>query len=136
MDLVAEDLNTLGWTLLSYAVEGGGDEVVKLLLEKDVDVDSKDRHGRTPLSHAAASGRQDVVKQLFEKGVDVDSKDADGRTPLSHAARFGGEEVVKLLLEKGVDVMLVGGIERRYRIVRTRGSWWGWSRCSTRERST
>jgi ankyrin repeat protein len=35
---------------LSYAAENGHEEVVKLLLEQAVDVDSKDKYGRTALS--------------------------------------------------------------------------------------
>jgi ankyrin repeat protein len=44
--------------------------VVKLLLEKAVDVDSKDSYGRTPLSWAAQNGHEGVVKLLLEKGAE------------------------------------------------------------------
>jgi ankyrin repeat protein len=71
--------------------------VVKLLLEKGADVDSKDMGGRTPLSWAARNGHEAVVTLLLEKGADVHSKDKDGRTPLSWAAGNGHEAVVKLL---------------------------------------
>lgn len=64
------------------AAESEHEEVVKLLLEKSVIVDSKDEHCRTPLSMAARSGYKAVVKLLLEKGVDVDFKDKDGQTPL------------------------------------------------------
>jgi ankyrin repeat protein len=47
--------------------------VVKLLLEKAVDVDSKDRSGRTPLSWARGKGREAVMKLLVEKDADVDT---------------------------------------------------------------
>jgi hypothetical protein len=60
---------TIGWTLLSYAARYGHEAVVKLLLEKGVDLDSKDISGRTPLSHAARYGHEAVVK-LHEKGAD------------------------------------------------------------------
>ena len=38
--------------------------VVKLLLEKAVDVDSKDNNGRTPLSYATWNVHEAVVKML------------------------------------------------------------------------
>jgi hypothetical protein len=51
--------------------------VVRLLLARaDVEVNSKDRHGRTPLSRAAENGHNGVVRML----------DGHGQTPLSMAA--------------------------------------------------
>ncbi|KAH0541580.1 hypothetical protein FGG08_003928 [Glutinoglossum americanum] len=87
----------------------GLEEVVRLLLGKGVDMDSKDIYGRTPLSYAAGGGRKAVVKLLLEKGGDVDSRDVYGRTPLSYTAERGHEAVVKLLLEKRADVNLKDG---------------------------
>jgi Ankyrin repeats (many copies) len=44
--------------------------VVKLLLEKGADVESKDAEsGRTPLSRATERGREAVVKLLLKKGL-------------------------------------------------------------------
>jgi ankyrin repeat protein len=79
--------------------------MVKLLLEKGAELESKDKSGRTPLSRAAADGREAVVKLLLEKGAELESKDlGDGRTPLSWAAANGHEAMVKLLLEKGAEL--------------------------------
>jgi ankyrin repeat domain-containing protein 50 len=84
----------------------GHEAVVRLLLEKSVDVHDKDsRSGRTPLSWAAGRGHEAVVRLLLEKGADVDSKDhRHGQTPLSWAAENGHKAVVRLLLEKGAAV--------------------------------
>jgi ankyrin repeat protein len=61
--------------------------VVKLLLKKGADVESKDSRGRTPLSWAAEKGHEEVMELLLEKGADVESKDTEyGQTPLSWAA--------------------------------------------------
>ena len=81
-------------------------DIVKLLLEKGADLNSKDNpYNRTPLSWAAEEGHETVVKLLLAKdGVDPDAKDKWGQTPLSWAARKGHEAVVRLLLAKdGVD---------------------------------
>jgi len=92
-----------GRTPLSYAVDRGHEEVVKLLLDTGmVDADSMDDFGRTALSFAAENGEKRVVELLLGVGVDVDSKDADGRTPLWYAAENGHEEVVELLLDTGM----------------------------------
>jgi ankyrin repeat protein len=72
--------------------------VVKLLLEKGAELESKDSEwGQTPLSWAAEKGHEAVVKLLLEKGAELDSKDKGGQTPLSWAAQNGHEAVVKLL---------------------------------------
>ena len=81
--------------------------MVKQLLDKGADLESKDNYGRTPLSLAASYEHEAVVKLLLATGkVDVDSKDKNGsRTPLSYAAENGHEGIVKLLLAiDGVDV--------------------------------
>ncbi len=80
----------------------GHEAVVKQLLERGVDPDSKDnKYGQTPLSWAAGNGHEEVVKLLLAKAdVDPDAKDNDGQTPLSWAAENGHQEVVKLLLAK------------------------------------
>jgi len=44
--------------------------VVKLLLEKGAELDSKDNDGQTPLLLAAAKGHEAVVKLLLEKGAE------------------------------------------------------------------
>ena len=103
--------STYGRTPLWWAAEKGHEAVVKLLLEKGADVESKDRYyGQTPLSWAAEKGHEAVVKLLLEKGADVESKDEYGRTPLWWAAEKGHEAVVKLLLEKGADVESKDGV--------------------------
>ena len=95
-----------GWTPLSYAAENGHEAVVKLLLEKGAELETKDLHyGRTPLLYAARNGHEAVVKLLLEKGAELETKnDAYGGTPLSYAAENGHEAVVKLLLEKGAEL--------------------------------
>jgi hypothetical protein len=92
-------------SLLPKAAEYGHEEVVKLLLEKGADSESKDsKSGQTPLSWAAENGREAVVKLLLEKGAGPESKDSIyGRTPLSWASGGGHAVVVKLLLERGAD---------------------------------
>jgi hypothetical protein len=95
-----------GRTPLSWAAIRGHEAVVKLLLEKGAELESKDNgSGRTPLSWAAEKGHETVVKLLLEKGAELESKDKDeGRTPLWWAAVRGHEAVVKLLLEKGAEL--------------------------------
>jgi ankyrin repeat protein len=48
-DVESKD-NEEGRTPFSWAVKSGKDEIVKLLLDKDTDIESKCNLGRTPLS--------------------------------------------------------------------------------------
>jgi ankyrin repeat protein len=58
--------------------------VVKLLLEKGAELETKDnKYGQTPLSYATRWGHEAVVKLLLEKGAELD------RTPLSYAVGRG-----------------------------------------------
>jgi ankyrin repeat protein len=97
--------DSYGQTPLSWAAWNGHEAVVKLLLKKGAEVDSKEgSYSRTLLSFAAESGHEAVVKLLLEEGAEVDLKDSFGLTPLWWAAGNGYEAVVKLLLEKSAEV--------------------------------
>ena len=54
-----------------YGLQKNGHEaVVKLLLEKGAELETKDKdYGRTPLLWAAENGHEAVVKLLLEKGA-------------------------------------------------------------------
>lgn len=102
--------DSYGRTPLSWAAESGREAVVKLLLDKGAELETKSNTGWTPLSWAAWSGHEAVVKLLLDTGmVDVNAKDEDSSTPLSWAACNGHEAVIGLLLSNGADI----GIENR-----------------------
>ena len=52
------------------AAGNGHEEVVKLLLEKGAELESKDKYGKTPLSLAAEMGHEAVVMLVLEKGAE------------------------------------------------------------------
>ena len=52
----------------------GHTDVVKLLIEKGAEVNTKGRWGTTPLHYASLEGHTDMVKWLIEKGVEVNAK--------------------------------------------------------------
>ncbi|KAF7155865.1 hypothetical protein CNMCM5623_008745 [Aspergillus felis] len=97
-------------TPLSWAAENGHEAMVKQLLDKGADIDTRDKNGQTPLLLAAANGYEAAVKQLLEKGADPDSRTYDyGFTPLYLATLGKYEAVVKQLLEQGADPDLEDG---------------------------
>src|SRR5258707_5005021 len=80
-----------GQTPLPWAPENRQKAVVKVLLEKAANVDSRDDFNKTPLSWAAENGHEAVIRILLDRGADFESKNEDGRTPLSWAAWNGHE---------------------------------------------
>ena len=93
------------------ACYNGHSELVNLLLEKGVDVNSKTSDGWTALHFASQNGHIGSVKNLVQIGVYVDSQINDGRTALliaaqnGHLATQGNHlEIVKSLLENGSNV--------------------------------
>jgi Ankyrin repeats (3 copies)/Ankyrin repeats (many copies) len=89
------------------------------LLDKGVEVESKDKSHRTPLSWAAENGHEAVVKLLLDKGANIEFMDYECyRTPLLWAAMNGHEAVVKLLLDKGANIQFMD-----YKYRRTSLSW-------------
>ncbi|AEG91545.1 Conserved hypothetical protein [Ramlibacter tataouinensis TTB310] len=64
-----DHVNKLGWTALLEAVilgDGGAahQEIVKMLIARNADVNLADTHGLTPLAHARQR-RQDAVERLL-----------------------------------------------------------------------
>jgi ankyrin repeat protein len=66
---------------LRRAAGNGHEAVVKLLVEKCAELESKDNSGGTPLLRAAGNGHEAVVRLLVEKGAELESKENEGRTP-------------------------------------------------------
>jgi ankyrin repeat protein len=71
--------------------------MLKVLLEKDVDLNTEDYDARTALMIAARDGNIDIVKALLEKGADVNYKNDWDDTALSWAKGSNHKEIVHLL---------------------------------------
>lgn len=119
-----DDLQSFGSMLmLRWAAKNGHDAVVRLLLEKGVDIDARDEGGRTALPIAAENGHEEVVRLLIDNGADINARDKGNRTTLPIAAEKGHEEIVRLLVSE------VTNIDVRDTHGRT-GLWWAASRGS------
>ena len=106
-DLETNCKDECGRTPLSYAIEGGHETIVRLLINRDdVEVNIEDEDGQALLSCAAQYGHEAIVRLLIGRDeVMVDTEDEGGRTPLSYAAEAGHEAIVRLLIERdGVDL--------------------------------
>src|SRR6185436_12936439 len=75
--------------LLTEAVIKGHADLVKLLLERGTNANTRNASGSTPLHDAALKGQKEVTTVLLEHGADITAKNADGALPL-HDAALGG----------------------------------------------
>lgn len=84
-------------TPLHAAAENGHEEIVRLLLREEADVNAKDSEGLTPLHLAALKGQVNVFRLLLNGGADINMK-AKGMKVI-HFAAIGGQVPLLEVLE-------------------------------------
>ena len=110
-DVYAKSFNP--W-LMSEAASKGLTDVLELLLQTGLSVDTQDSNGETALLAAARSGQCAAVRLLLDRGANVNGGDAGSDwpydsdrlkkiCPLYCALQCGHVEVAKLLLDRGAD---------------------------------
>ncbi len=62
-----------GGTALTWAAYYSDSTLLKILLDRGLDVNAHDEDGNTPLHHALGVGRADIVTLLLQKGARVNS---------------------------------------------------------------
>ncbi len=62
-------------TTLVEATRNGQEALVRLLLEKDANIEAKDKYKRMALFKATMDGNEAVVLLLLEKGARANAKD-------------------------------------------------------------
>lgn len=94
-----------GKTGLCCAVERNNEALVRLVLERLVDVDVNetiDIRGRATLHWAAENGHVKLVELLLQKGANFAAQTISGSTPLHKAV--SDEPILRMLLEKGANI--------------------------------
>ncbi|KAF2678771.1 hypothetical protein K458DRAFT_435608 [Lentithecium fluviatile CBS 122367] len=94
---------------LYYAAFGGLRESVRLLLDKDTDINAQGGYYGNALQAASFEGHEQLVKLLLDKGADINAQGGGYGNALQAASFEGHEQLVKLLLDKGADVNAQGG---------------------------
>ena len=89
-------------TGLIRAAHRGYAEIVRRLIDAEIDVDHVNRLGWTALLEAIILGdggpaHVETVRALVDGGADVDIADREGVTPREHATRAGYDEIVAIL---------------------------------------
>ena len=80
-----KDIKRLAKDAFSNACHRGNREIVELLLDHGVPIDTPFENGMTGLSWASNNGHVSVVKLLLDRGADKRKVDDEGKTPLDHA---------------------------------------------------
>lgn len=108
---VAQEMKSFGQrysrtedTPLNAAATNGHKDVVKMLLESDIDVDKAGAMGNTPLYSAAENGHKTIVKMLLEEGANPNIKNSQGVSPLYSASKNGHSDIVKMLMKSGAKI--------------------------------
>lgn len=79
---------------------------IEALLQKGVDINTKDTDGNTALIWASRNGQRACMQKLVERGAKIDEKNGIGETALIVASRSGYKDIVELLIKNGADVNL------------------------------
>ncbi|KAE8679004.1 FH protein interacting protein FIP2-like [Hibiscus syriacus] len=83
------------------AARKGRTDAVKILIEKGIDIDSRDEDGYTALHCAVESGHAEVVELLVKKGADVESRTNKGVKPLQIADSLHYAGISRILIHGG-----------------------------------
>lgn len=117
----------MGKNAFHYAVFGGHQEIINMLLDKDAEVSERvskedsevqkavnkgrqpihtavDRDGKQPIHYAAMGGQIEALEMLLGKGAQLDATDNAGKTPLHSAVLSGNVDMIANLKEKGADL--------------------------------
>ncbi len=101
---LAHALSDDGFTPLHLACFAGGDDVVRLLVERGAPLErlAEASFARVrPLGTAVFAGNVGAARILLEAGADPDGTDSAEHRPLQTAEANGNEELARLLREHG-----------------------------------
>lgn len=79
----------IGTTSLHHAVEGGHEEVVRMLIKHGADIDALNEWAESPLHFAASDGFTKIVEYLLDQSAIGNLPDIHGETPLDRAKSAG-----------------------------------------------
>jgi ankyrin repeat protein len=98
--------NNNGFTPLILACYKGNNEVAKILIENNCDLNAKSEMG-TALMASIVKGNNEISSILIQKKANLNLTDANGTTALMYAVQFKNIELVKLLLANNADKSII-----------------------------
>ena len=91
-----------GRTPLLWAISGGHEDVMDLLLQKGASLDKRTDEGASALTCAVWSGNARLVQKLIDRGFDIGETDRLGKSALDWAREIGRADVLHILSERAV----------------------------------
>ncbi|XP_064325418.1 DNA-binding protein RFXANK isoform X2 [Phalacrocorax carbo] len=82
---------------LSLASMGGYTDIVIMLLERNVDINTYDWNGGTPLLYAVRGNHVKCVEALLARGADLTTEADSGYTPMDLAVALGHKKVQQVM---------------------------------------
>lgn len=96
-----EDVDAHGYQAVMWAAHSGDAECLRILIEKQADVNCSSETGATPLMMAAAEGHRDSVRLLLDAEADFNAVDKNGWRAVQKAAWWGHQgALAELLIEE------------------------------------
>jgi ankyrin repeat protein len=100
------------FTPLMFAVNERIPWIVRELVKRGADLESRDSHGSTSvlltIKHPITGSLVEILRILCEGGADVNVKSAQGASVLHYIARYTGNfEMIRLVVEAGADLKAV-----------------------------
>ena len=95
-------LDEHGQTALMNAVHRGNLEIVKILVERDAELNNTAKLCLTALYLAAIGNRQEMVRLLIDAGADREIKGSSEQfycSPLEYAQHYGMSEIISIFRE-------------------------------------
>ncbi|XP_067251652.1 E3 ubiquitin-protein ligase MIB2 isoform X2 [Chanodichthys erythropterus] len=100
------DIKNQGKTALQVAAHQGHVEVVKVLLQANSSIETKDEDGDAALHYTAFGNQAEIARLLLSKGASVNLLNNSMCTALHIAVNKGFTDVVRVLTEHSADVNL------------------------------
>ena len=91
-------------TAMEEAIKAGHADMVKLMIENGLDVNSARRRGDPPLALAVRQGRNEIVKLLLKAGASVKRAKPRDEPVLFTAVSHQNLELTRLLLDAGAEM--------------------------------
>ena len=95
------------YTALAVASEAGNVETVRFLLEKRINIETKNIFGETALHLASKYGDIEIAEILINHGANMEEITNEGDTPLVIASYSCEYKFLKYIIHKGANIRVV-----------------------------
>ena len=94
---------------VAVAARSGHIGIMRMMLDKGVNVNANSRQYGNPLEQASHGGHAEIIKLLLDTGANVNAKGGKYGSALQAASYSGHAKIIRLLLNTGADVNAKGG---------------------------